>query len=146
MGEHAGLYRYHLNRSTDPVGIEATLRDRVSNAFVNALLQAGHRVVAFSLADKHAHALVELPDVMPLIRAVIGDAKRVGSRSVKAQLPGQIWSRGGEFRRIKDDAHWANAYDYILDGQEAGAWTWCSKEGERLRTLLEARYPRRYGR
>ena len=146
-GEHAGLYHYHLARSTDPVEIEAVLRETVGNAFVKRLLEGSHRVVVFSLADKHAHALVELPDVMPLNRAIIGDAKRIASRSVKAQLPGQLWSRGGEFKRIKDDAHWANAYDYILDGQEVGAWTWCSEEGERFRKGLEARYPRRrYGR
>jgi hypothetical protein len=146
-GEHAGLYRYHLERSGEPVDIEVTLRERMGDAFVRALVEAGHPVVVFSLAGEHAHALVDLPDNMPLIRAIIGDAKRIASRSVKAELPGQVWSRGGEFRRIKDDAHWANAYDYIRDGQEPGAWVWYSEEGERLRSLLEGRYPRRrYGR
>jgi hypothetical protein len=146
-GEHAGLYRYHVERSADPVEIEAALREKVGRAFVQALLQAGHRLVVFSLAGEHAHALVDLPDNMPLIRAAVGDAKRIASRSVKAELPGQVWSRGGEFCRIKDAAHWANAYDYIRDGQEAGAWVWCSEEGERLRSRLEGLYPRRrYGR
>jgi hypothetical protein len=142
-GEHAGLFRYHKERASDTVEIRPDLRRLVGQAFVHALTAAGHPVVVASVAERHAHALVELPDNIVVIRAVVGDAKRLASRAVKAQLPGQVWSRGGEYRRIRDDGHWANAFDYIVDGQEAGAWTWRSEEGARMREALLGRYPRR---
>ena len=116
-------------------------------ALVQALLDAGHPVLIGSCAARHAHALCELPDHIVAVRAIVGDAKRRASRAVKEALPGQVWSRGGEYRRVNGDPHLANAYDYITDGQEDGAWVWVCEEGERVRTALEQLYPRRrYGR
>lgn len=142
-GEHAGLFRYHKERSSAPVDIGADLRQIVGTAMIDALLGAGDEVVVASVAERHAHALVELPDNIVAVRAIVGDAKRIASRAVKSHLPGQVWSRGGEYRRVRDEGHWANAFDYVLDGQEAGAWTWCSEEGAKVRESLLPRYPRR---
>jgi hypothetical protein len=142
-GEHAGLYRHELGRAAPPIVIDADLRETVCRALANALLESGHRCVLASVGGRHAHVIVELPDNIVAVRAIVGDAKRVASRSVKQRLPGRIWSRGGEYRRIKDNHHFANAYDYVRDGQEGGARVWTSDEGERLRTSLESRYPRR---
>ena len=146
-GEHAGLYRYQVERSADVVHILPELRAVVGQALVEALVNAGHVVLVGSCAERHAHAVVELPDNIIAVRAIVGEAKKVSSRSVKRQLPGQVWSRGGEYRRVKDNHHLANAYDYVFDGQEDGAWVWCSEQGESMRALLERFYPRRrYGR
>ena len=45
-------------------------------------------------------------------------------------LPGNIWSQGGEFKRINDAAHLENAYNYIRIRQEAGTVVWSHKVDE----------------
>ena len=142
-GEHANLHRHQRERSANPITIPPDLRETICHAFAESLLQSGHRCVLASVSATHLHAIVELPDNIIAIRAIVGAAKRIASRAVKNHLPGQLWSRGGEYRRIKDNPHFANAYDYVRDGQEDGAHLWTCEEGERLRTTLEPRYPRR---
>ena len=141
------MYAYESARAGDGVDIPPDLRPIIGAAFVQSLLDARHPVLVASCAQRHAHAVTELPDNIVAVRAIAGEAKKVSSRAVRRQLPGTVWSRGGEYRRIKDDHHLANAYDYVLYGQEDDAWVWCSEEGERIRTVLEVFYPRRrYGR
>ena len=141
--EHAGLYHYQLAQASAPVEIEVDLREIVGRAFCDALQDAGHRVLVGAVGQKHSHSIVELPDNIIAVRAIVGDAKRIASRAVKKWMPGRVWSHGGEYRRIKDDHHLTNAYDYIFDAQEEDAWVWASEEGERIRTALEHLYPRR---
>lgn len=143
VGEHAGLHEFQLERSGEVVEIAPLLRSVIGAAFADALLDAGHPVLVASCAGRHAHAVTELPDNIIAIRAIVGEAKKVASRAVKKEMPGSVWSRGGEYRRIRDDHHLANAYDYVRDGQEDDAWVWYSEEGERIRTALEELYPRR---
>jgi hypothetical protein len=49
---------------------------------------------------------------------------------VRLLLPGNIWSEGGEFKRIEDAGHLENAYNYIRTRQEAGTIVWSHKVNE----------------
>jgi hypothetical protein len=74
--------------------------------------------------------LVELPNNIITIRAIVGQAKRASSRAIKHRIPGSVWAAGGAFRPIKDINHQRNAYNYILYDQGPGAWTWCFRDAK----------------
>jgi len=57
--------------------------------------------------------LLELPNHIHKIRAIVGDAKRISSRAVKRSIPGKMWAAGGTYKPIKDEEHQRNAYGYI---------------------------------
>ena len=57
-------------------------------------------------------------------RKAIGKCKQKASHAVRLLLPGNIWSGGGEFKKVKDVPHLKNAYNYIRKRQEAGTIVW----------------------
>jgi hypothetical protein len=89
------------------------------------------RVVVVAVGKVHAHAVVEMPDDMPEVRRVVGEAKRAASRAVTEELPGAVWSAGGKFVRIRNDAHLKSAYEYDLYDQGPWAWTWSFRDRSR---------------
>ena len=74
-------------------------------------------VVVVSVSGRHLHALVELPDDRAAIRRIVGKCKQRASHAVRSVLPASIWAEGGEYKPIKDDSHYANAFDYIRTKQ-----------------------------
>ena len=84
------------------------------------------------------------------VKALTEGLRQKGGRNNTGRIT-MRWRGGGhkrryrvvDFKRIKDDAHFVNTYDYIGDGQEGDAAVWTCEEGERIRTVLEALYPRR---
>jgi hypothetical protein len=124
IDEHAGLRSWVKAQSEPAITIPAALRAIVGTRFVEELEAPGHRVIAMSVCGRHAHVVVELPDDMPEVRAIIGEAKRVSSRAVKAALPGCVWAGGGDFNPIDSAEHLRRARDYVLTKQGPGAWTW----------------------
>jgi REP element-mobilizing transposase RayT len=87
-------------------------------------------VVVISVNGQHVHALVELPDDRAEIRRIIGKCKQRASHALRDMLPGSIWSEGGEFKPIKDDSHYANAFDYIRTKQGPDALVWSIRAEE----------------
>ncbi len=101
-GEHAGLYSYCQKRNGGEIELPAALRGTVGQAMLAYLREAGIRVLAVAVRARHVHLLAELPDTMPLMRVIIGHAKRKSSRAIKAQLPGKVWAPGGDFEPVED--------------------------------------------
>lgn len=71
--------------------------------------------------------LVKLPDDPPTMRAIVGKAKKMASRSIRKQLPGKVWSAAGKFKRIRDRQHQINTFNYILYEQGPTAWAWSER-------------------
>ncbi len=126
-GEHKGLFRYHVERAGRRVILPESVRPRIAAALVGAL--SAYRFKAMSVSSDHAHLLIELPDDVPAIKAVIGDAKRIASREVRNQLPGAIWSAGCDYEPVDDEDHFNACEEYALIKQGAGTWTWWHVDG-----------------
>jgi hypothetical protein len=90
----------------------------------------GHRIIAGSVAQRHSHALSELPHDYREIKKIVGKCKQKASHAVRDVLPGSIWSEGGKFDEIKDKGHLHNTYDYIRERQEAGTVVWSHRPDE----------------
>jgi REP element-mobilizing transposase RayT len=124
LKEHAGLRRWVNERAGTPVIIPLNVRSIIADRIADTLIEMGHRVLAASVSGMHAHVVVELPDNMPLIRAIVGEAKKESSRAVRKQMPGRIWAAGGDYDPIDDRNHLASAMNYVLMKQGPGARTW----------------------
>jgi hypothetical protein len=81
--------------------------------------------------------------LMPRIKRIVGDAKRISSRAVKHALPGAVWSAGGTFKPIDSPDRLEWVHDYIVYDQGPSAWTWShhdsSDEGQFRRTRPRTR-------
>jgi hypothetical protein len=128
--EHAGMRRYYLQRSGEPVDFDLDVRVQVCREFVKKMLALGFRIIACSVGERHLHALIELVSEYHEKRKVVGKCKQKASHAVRLLLPGNIWSEGGEFKKIKDVRHLENAYNYIRTRQEAGTIVWSHKVDE----------------
>jgi REP element-mobilizing transposase RayT len=115
-------------RAAAPITIPRELRPIIGVALVDYLTAQSHCVLAISVSGRHAHILVELPDDMQAIRAIIGEAKRKSSRAVKCQMPGRVWAAGGDYDLVDSRSHQRNSFFYILEKQGPGAWTWSYRE------------------
>ena len=131
-GEHWKLFGYQIGKSRPEVHFANELRRMIGTALRDDLKAKGHRVLTVAVGKVHAHALVELPDNILRIRAIVGDAKRRSSRAVRQYLPGSIWAAGGTYKPVESRAHQRRAFRYILYDQGPGAWTWSfqDKSGE----------------
>lgn len=122
--EHQGLRRFHQFRSGPPVMLPKAVFQTIIRGFVEKLRAEGHRVLAVSISDRHLHALVELPNDRSEIRRIIGKCKQRASHAARRQLPGGIWSEGGEYKPILDRSHHRNVFNYIRTKQESWALIW----------------------
>jgi hypothetical protein len=122
--EHEKLHAYQKARSAPEVVIAPDLRMRILIAFTNQLLGEGWRVLVSSMSDTHLHALAHLPADRRKTKLIVGEAKKVASRAVRAELPGSIWSANGSYKPIADNHHQIEAFHYILERQEEGAVVW----------------------
>ncbi len=123
-GEHSGLRRYYQRRSGKPVAFTLAVRIEICRQFVRKMKALGFRIIACAVCGQHLHALVELVSDYHERRKVIGKCKQKASHAVRDVLPGTIWAGGGEFKPIKDEGHFQNAYGYIRTKQEPGAVVW----------------------
>jgi len=128
--EHAQLYKYHSERSSEPVSFDFVVRIMILEAFVKKIVSLGYRIIACSVGDDHLHALVELVNEYDRMKKEVGKCKQKASHAVRKLLPGNIWSEGGEFNRIRDPQHLENTYGYIRTKQEAGTVVWSHSEDE----------------
>lgn len=128
--EHEGLRKYHQDRSGKPITIDSDFREIVVVAFVEKLRELGHPGVVVSASGRHVHALVNLPDDRAAVRRIIGKCKQRASHALRHVLPGSIWVAGGEYRLIKDDSHYENAFNYIRTKQGPDALVWSVLEEE----------------
>ena len=144
-GEHKGLHRLRRENSPAEVTLSKELQGIVGDHLIRYFEKVECRVLAVAVTRVHAHALVELPDNILKIRAIVGLAKRFSSRAVKDAIPGSVWAAGGTYKPIKDADHQRNTYEYILYNQGTRAWTWCfhdaTKEGQFGRSRAATKQP-----
>ena len=129
LKEHVGLHGYHVGKSSPDVRIAKNLRPVIGNELAHYFEQCDYRVLVIAVTKVHAHALVELPNSIIKIRAIVGEAKRRASRAVKRQMPGSIWARGGTFKPVKTQAHQHRAFGYISLRARTHAWSWSFLDG-----------------
>ena len=91
-------------------------------------LDEGYRVLAIAVGKMHTHGLVELPEDLQRVKAVVGEAKRKSSRAVKKELPGSVWAAGGTYKPVERAGHLESAFGYILYDQGPDAWTWSFRD------------------
>jgi REP element-mobilizing transposase RayT len=127
-GEHEGLFRYQKGRSPERVEIAGKLRATISGAFVRSLQKGNWQVLGVSASATHLHALVKLPSSRDLTKRIIGDAKRAASRRVRKEMPRRIWSADGTYKPVRNRGHQIEAYHYILERQEEGAFVWNDRQ------------------
>jgi REP element-mobilizing transposase RayT len=127
-GEHEGLLNYRTEQSGKEVRIAIDLRPTIGKALAEKLTACGHQILCVALTKVHAHFLVELPDNIIRVRAIVGEAKRYSSRQVKAQLPGSVWAARGKYKPVDSRQHLLAAFEYILYEQGDDAWTWSARD------------------
>ena len=97
-------------------------------AITRHFLDEGYRVLTVAVGKVHAHGLVELPEDLRRVKAIVGNAKRKSSRAVKKELPGNVWAAGGTYKRVQTSGHLEGAFGYILYDQGPEAWTWSFRD------------------
>ena len=132
------MHEYHEDRSSDEKHIGRAQRSIIGREIVRYLQTQGYRMLAIAVTKVHAHLLVELPTTLDDVKAIIGDAKKHASRAVKRSLPGSVWAAGGTYKRVVEQSHRQNAFEYILYDQGKDAWTWSFRDG-----TLEGQFARR---
>ncbi|HEX3356276.1 MAG TPA: hypothetical protein VHS31_04775, partial [Tepidisphaeraceae bacterium] len=128
--EHAGLRKYNEAHSQKTIQFDIKLRVFVLASFLCKLRLLGYRFIAASIGEKHLHILVELPWNLEELRRTIGKCKQRASHAIRNQIPGSIWSEGGEYKWVKDKRHLHNIYDYIRTKQELETIVWSHRNDE----------------
>lgn len=126
-GEHAGLYRYQLERAPDKVRIPHAEKAIIGENLTEAL-RPTTRVLAVSVSSNHAHIVAELPIDPKQARRIIGEAKRLASKAVRKTMPGRLWAAGGSYEPIKDRDHLAASVTHVRDKQGSGSWSWSFRD------------------
>lgn len=127
--EHSGLRKYQIAQSSEMVRLHKDLWPIIGMAIVQNLIKHEHQTAAISVDSVHIHALVELPDNVPLIKKTMGWCKYFATRAARSTCPEmkdvEIWSEGESYGPVDSATHFNSLVPYILEKQ-AGAWTWSS--------------------
>ncbi|HLL91199.1 MAG TPA: hypothetical protein VK324_18015 [Tepidisphaeraceae bacterium] len=129
-GEHAGLLRYHRERSGDVGEIPRHLRAPVGRALVEELGRQGYAPLAAAIGARHGHVLVELPDDLRAIYRILGEAKSASAHAARPEITGGLWAARGGPKPVDNERHYVNAYWYVLEDQGPTASSWSTWEGE----------------
>jgi REP element-mobilizing transposase RayT len=131
--EHLGLRKYHKRRSGDPTILPRDAFKVIGSAILQSLRAKGHRVVAVSVNATHAHAIVELPDVVTQIKRICGWCKFFGTRALRRMNSSfrarEIWSGGETYDPVDTRGHLDSAHDYVAYKQGRDAWAWSYRTG-----------------
>jgi REP element-mobilizing transposase RayT len=118
-----------MGTSRPEVHLSSKLFPIIGKALLRHLTENGHNVLAVAVTKVHVHLLIELPNHLGKMRAIIGRVKQIASRAVRKDLPGAIWARGAKFEPVKSRAHQLRALEYIFYDQGMRAWTWSFRDG-----------------
>lgn len=122
--EHAGLRQFHQQRSAKPMIIPPTLREQVGRAILRKIRSQRSRVIIIAVSGMHAHGITQLATDRGQVKRVIGTWKQASSHAIRTEFPGRIWAEGSDPVPIKNHEHQVNAFNYILEHEEHGAWLW----------------------
>ena len=127
-GEYEKLYKYFKKVAGPEVHIPMECLATMGQAMLQYLREQGYPVLAIAVNKVHGHLVTELPKDRPIVKRIIGHVKRKSSRAVKRELPGEVWSAGGEYKIVRTREHLFRAFEYVLYKQGAEAWTWSFKD------------------
>ena len=129
-GEHAGLFRYHRQRSGEPIDLDVEARILVCWAFVQKWRSLGYKLIACAVGKRHLHGVVEAPGDHGQLTKEVGKCKQKASHAARHLLRGTIWAANGNFKPIRNRGHFRNSYKYVRTRQEAGAVVWSHRPDE----------------
>ena len=123
-GEHARLHAQNRQRHPKAIEVEHDLRQSLAASLIELTRLLDARLNVVSVADKHAHLLIELEEDWDAMMTTCGLLRTYGSRAMRHTLPGRLWSGGHSPKRIKDVTHQRNTFRYIAERQEEGVFVW----------------------
>src|SRR2546421_16910 len=95
VGEHEGLLKYQQGRAAEKVEIPHELRGLIGIALIGYFQDNEYSLLALSISDLHAHFVVDLPEELSIVKAIVGSAKERASRMANKRLAGFRWAAGG---------------------------------------------------
>ena len=129
-GEHEGLLRYQIARSSPCVELPPGLRGEIGIQIVEFFQGQKHQILSASVSDLHSHFVVELPTELASVKAIVGSVKEDTSRFINKHMKGFRWAAGGTYKLVKTRQHLKEAIEYVAIRQEPTAWSWCFRCGE----------------
>lgn len=126
--EHEGLREYHKDRSAPRIIIPKRLRSPIGEAILRKIHEQGFEVIIISVSGMHVHLIVKLFGGYKQVRRTAGTWKQASSHKVRDRIPGSIWGESGKPIRIANRGHQVEAFNYILEHAERGAWVWTFRE------------------
>src|SRR5262249_49533729 len=130
----AGMYEAKRQRSLElmkqpPVVLPPVWRAIIGAAVRDRLQDLGAFVICLAQGGQHLHLLAKLPRGVDA-RIWMGLAKKHAAVEAKAQgWRGKLWGKRGKEVRVRDRRHQLNAYHYILEHAQEGAWIWVWRRG-----------------
>jgi hypothetical protein len=123
-GRYEHLERNSRNALTQPpVVFTPEQRALVGAALRDKLQRLGALVLCVSASGQHAHILAKMPP--RLARTWVGHAKRhIWFELRDRGWVGQVWGKRSKEKPVRDRQHQLNAYHYILNHANEGAWVW----------------------
>jgi hypothetical protein len=113
----------------EPPRLSKSLRPVVGVAVKERLETLGATVVCVAVSGQHVHFLAKM--IPSQVRDWTGAVKRHAWFVLRERgWSGKLWGKGRKTVPIKDRRQQLNAYQYILDHADEGAWTW--RWGQRL--------------
>jgi len=111
-----------------PVHLTRPQRRLAVEAIVEKVQELELEVLVASVDAVHYHLLGRFADGE--VRTPVGRAKKhTWHLLVERGFTGKSWARGCHVRRIADRSHQLNAYQYICEHVEKGAYVWTFKDG-----------------
>jgi len=104
--------------------VSELLRPKISESIREALHRRETDHFAISVSDKHVHLLMQTELGYEELKLLAGKLKTISSLSIRSELPGNVWARGGYFGRIESENHFNATRHYITRKQEPGAFVW----------------------
>jgi hypothetical protein len=123
-----GKYKAREERSREslkhaPPRLAKPLREIVGTAVKERLEALGAMIVCITVSGQHVHLLAKMQSSQ--VRNWTGAAKRHAWYALRERgWSGKLWGKGRKTIPIKSRRQQLNAYRYLLDHADVGAWVW----------------------
>jgi len=127
--EHAALRHWvkqHMRKA--PVRLDPALQREAGILLVGELWAIDADPLVIAVSAEHVHLLALFADEE--VRDRVGRIKRRSSHALRRVIPGSLWAKGCDTRRVFDRAHQRTVFRYISEHREEGAWVWTFRDEE----------------
>ncbi|MCY2930314.1 MAG: hypothetical protein NTV86_12610 [Planctomycetota bacterium] len=123
------LLEYSRENLRQPcVRLSLAQRQLAGRALVEMMLHQETELIALSMDSVHFHLLARFREGD--VRRRVGRAKKHAWHELcEAGFEGKLWQRSCHAEPIRDRGHQVNAFHYILNHSQKGAWGWSFREG-----------------